>query len=303
MPIREEVLQGAALDPNMQALLLGADGGVGTPRITKEDVRKAQGILQRYKSGKANLEKRVVEDELWWELRHWEAIGRTRDGCVKTDCCGKPLIRAEPTSAWLFNSISNKHADAMDNIPVPAVLPREQSDEKSAEYLSDVLPVVLECNDFEQTYSDNWWEKLKHGTAVYGIFWDSSKENGLGDIAVRQIDLLNIFWEPGVTDIQKSRNRFAVELVDTDVLEGRYPQLVGKLSGNGAESGIDVQKYLYDDSVDTSEKTLVVDWYYKVYGANGQTRLHYVKFVGDEILYASEDDTGGAETGFYAHGE
>ena len=44
------------------------------PIIRQEDVEKAASILQEYKSGKANLESRVVEDELWWELRHWEAI-------------------------------------------------------------------------------------------------------------------------------------------------------------------------------------------------------------------------------------
>ena len=282
-----------AMAPEMQSMLLTDT----SPRITKKDVQEAQGLLQKYKSGKANLERRVVEDELWWELRHWEAIGRDR-----VDCCGNPILRAQPTSAWLFNSLSNKHADAMDNFPEPVVLPREQSDTHSAEILSEVLPVVMESNDFDLTYSSNWWEKLKHGTAVYGVFWDSSKENGLGDIAIKQIDLLNIFWEPGVTDIQKSRNIFAVELVDTDVLERRYPQLAGKL-GNAEGGGIDVQKYLYDDTVDTSEKTLVVDWYYKVFGADGQTRLHYVKFVNDEILYASENDPACRETGFYAHGE
>ena len=181
-------------------------------RIGQEEVAKAISILTRYKQGKANLEERVVQDELWWELRHWEAIRKGTK--VQADYRGP-----EPSSAWLFNTILNKHADAMDNSPEPVVLPRERSDEESAKTLSSVLPVILEYNDSEQTYSDGWWEKLKHGTAAYGIFWDASKENGLGDVSIRQIDLLNLFWEPGVTDIQKSRNLFLTDLVDTDLLE------------------------------------------------------------------------------------
>ena len=46
----------------------------GTQRIGENEIHKAIEILQRYKGGKANLEARVVDDELWWELRHWEAV-------------------------------------------------------------------------------------------------------------------------------------------------------------------------------------------------------------------------------------
>ena len=145
----------------------------------------------------------------------------------------------------------------MDNYPEPVVLPRERSDEESAKVLSSVLPVILEYNDYEQTYSDNWWEKLKHGTAAYGVFWNSAKENGLGDVDIREIDLLKLFWEPGVTDIQKSRNLFLAELVDEELLEQQYPEHKGHLGGGA----IDIKQYVYDDTVDTSGKSVVVDWY------------------------------------------
>lgn len=246
--------------------------------IGKAEIAQALEDLGRYKRGKANLEQRIVEDELWWELRHWEVI---RGGHIP------PVARGpEPSSAWLFNAILNKHADAMDNYPEPLVLPREPGDEESARALSEVLPVVLEINGFEQVWSDGWWEKLKHGTAAYGVFWNSLKENGLGDIDVRGIDLLKLFWEPGVTDLQKSRNLFIVELTDVDLLEKQYPQYKGRLSG----SSIDVKQYIYDDTVDTSGKTVVVDWYYKVRRDTGETVLHYAKLVGDILLYASEND-------------
>ena len=289
----------ALLTANQHAPLVGAfrmGNGSGTsPRIGKEEIAKAIDTLTRYKQGKANLENRIVEDELWWELRHWEAIGRSDGSRAKKIADGSP----QPTSAWLFNSITNKHADAMDNYPEPVVLPRERSDEESAKVLSSVLPVVLEYNDYEQTYSDNWYEKLKHGTAAYGVFWNSQKENGLGDIDIREIDLLKLFWEPGVTDIQKSRNLFIVDLVDEDILEQQYPQYKGKLGG----SAVDVKQYIYDDTVDVSNKSVVVDWYYKTRSASGRSILHYAKFVGDTLLFASENEPEYQERGWYDHGE
>lgn len=262
--------------------------------IGRKQLAEAIDTLTRYKQGKANLEERIVQDELWWELRHWEVIRRERD-----KHCAPEDISPEPTSAWLFNAILNKHADAMDNYPEPVVLPRERSDEESAKTLSSVLPVLLEYNDFEQTYSDNWWEKLKHGTAAYGVFWNPEKENGLGDIDIREIDLLNLFWEPGITDIQDSRNLFVVGLVDEDLLEQQYPEHKGHLGG----SAIDVKQYIYDDTVDTSGKSVVVDWYYKVKAPSGKTLVHYAKFVGDTLLYASENDPEYQGRGWYDHGQ
>ena len=263
------------MSPEMAAMLLTRPENA--PIITDKDVERGIDILTKYKDGKSNLESRIVNDELWWELRHWEGIGQSK--AKRVDRSGKEVKstppQPKPTSAWLFNTIQNKHADAMDNYPEPVVLPREESDEQSAKMLSHILPVVQEYNHFEQVYSDNWWEKLKHGTAAYGVFWDSQKDNGLGDIEIRNIDLLNLFWEPGITDIQKSRNLFIVDLVDNDLLEKEYPELEGKQKGKV----IDVKEYIYDDSVDTSEKSVVVDWYYKVKTPSGRTALHYVKFA------------------------
>lgn len=262
---------------------IGRQGPIG-----KQEVQEAEQTLKDYKAGKANLENRIIENEQWYKLRHWEQIRSSKANP------GDP----EPASAWLLNCIANKHADAMDNYPAPAVLPREQGDERDAKLLSSILPVVLEQCEYEQTYSDMWWYKLKTGTGVTGVFWDTKKNNGLGDIDIRHLDLLNLFWEPGITDIQKSKNLFHVDLIDTDILEKQYPFLADSLSS----PTIDVAKYVYDDSIDTSKKAAVVDWYYKV-NNNGRDVLHYCKFCNSEVLYASENDPAYAERGFYDHGK
>ena len=253
--------------------------------IGPDRLRRARQDLNRYREGKANLERRVIENEQWYRLRHWECIRRGAGSQV------------EPTSGWLFNAIANKHAEAMDNYPSPNVLPREEGDREKAQALGSILPVILQQEDFEDTYDRVMDDKLKSGTGIYGVFWDPEKLEGLGDISIRRIDILNLYWEGGITDIQQSRNVFYLGLWDNDLLLERYPQLEGKLSG-AAEQG---NRYVYDDRVDTADKSAVIDWYYKK-RQGGKTVLHYCKFVGDTVLFATENEENYRDRGWYDHG-
>ena len=255
--------------------------------IGPEEVAEAAQILQRYKAGKAALDKRLVDNELWFRMGHWKNY---QNPMME----GKP----QPSSGWLFNSIANKHADAMDNYPSPNVLPRAEDDEAAAQALSSVLPVVLEQADYEQVYSDTWWRKLKQGTGVKGVFWDPEQRGGVGEITVRPMNLLMLYWEPGVDDIQASPNFFSLSLEDTDQLTERWPQLEGH-----STSALEVPHYLHDGGLDTNGKSVVVDWYYKKRNAEGRRVLHYCKFCNGVVLYASENDPEYAGRGFYDHGQ
>ena len=255
--------------------------------IGTEEVAKAAQLLQRYKSGKAALDTRIVDNELWFRMRHWKNY---KNEMME----GKPT----PASGWLFNSIANKHADAMDNYPEPNVLPRSADDEKTAKVLSKVLPVVLEQADYEQAYSDTWWRKLKQGTGVKGVFWDPAKRSGLGDITIQSMDILMLYWEPGVMDVQESANLFSLRLEDNDQLKARWPQLDGHTG-----STLEVAKYVHDEHIDTTDKSVVVDWYYKKARPEGEPLLHYCKFCNGIVLYASENDPQYADRGFYDHGQ
>lgn len=258
--------------------------------IGQAEIRKAAEILRKYREGKKSLEMRIISNEQWWKMRHWDQM--KRDNNTPSTNEHDP----EPASGWLFNSIIGKHADFMDAFPEPNILARSTEDQEEAQRLSSIIPVILEQNDFEETYSDVSYYKLKQGTGVYGVFWDATKLNGLGDITIKQLDILNIYWEPGIRDIQKSRNLFITEAVDNEVLEEIYPQVKGKLGS----SAIDQPKYEYDDHVDYSEKSLVVDWYYKK-NVNGRQTLQFCKFVHDIVLYASENDD--QMESWYEHGE
>lgn len=268
--------------------------GVTAPsaKIDKGAVIKAKQTLREYKDGKAQLEARVISSEEWYRLRSWEEMDKD----------GKPVGNEydnRPRSAWLFNVLLGKQADAIEAYPEPIILPRAADDKAEAENLTHIVPLIMEQQDFEQTYSDNSWKKLRTGTSIYGVFWDKSLNSGLGDVSIRKVDLLNLFWEPGIDDIQASRNLFHAELVANEVLEESYPELAGKLKKGG---GSEINRYSYDDTIPTANKTLVVDWYYKR-TVNGRKVLHYCKFAGETVLFASENIPEMAESGWYDDGD
>ena len=64
--------------------------------IGQEQLRQANLTLQKYKEGKANLEQRVIDNEEWYRLRHWE--------CMR----GKKKQQVEPVSAFLAASMRAK---------------------------------------------------------------------------------------------------------------------------------------------------------------------------------------------------
>ena len=263
------MLKQTAMKKQMQAQM--------KPKIDTEAIRKAAEILRKYKEGKARLEQKIIANEEFWKLRQWNYMNDGKDDF-------------KPSTAWLWSCIQSRYSDAMDSYPTCNFQPRQQDDKAEAQKLSSIVPIILEQNRYEDVYSDIVWYTLKHGGSVQGIFWDGSKHNGLGDISIKKIDLINFFWEPAITDIQESQNIFNTELVSNALLEQRYPQCIGKLGGNT----VTLAKYLYDDRVDTSDKSVVVDWYYHTY-VNGKKTLQYVKFVNDIVLYATENEIVGQE--------
>ena len=256
-------------------------------KMNAQRLNKATETLMRYRDGKASVDARVVSAQQWWKLKNWEEIRRNR---------GTKASTVKPSNTgWLWNCIVGKHADAIDSYPEPVILPRMADDQDEAKKLSSIVPVVMEMNEFEETYNDCMWQKMQEGTGVYGIFWNNLKLNGLGDIDIKKVNILNLYWEPGITNIQDSRNVFYVSFEDKNDLVQMYPELEGKISNNK----LSVRNYKTDDNVDLSEKAPVIDWYYKV-RQGGKTILHYCKYVDETVLYSSEDE--GEAEGYYADG-
>lgn len=262
---------------------------MGLQNFGREQARQALATLERYRKGKAALEERMIEENMWWRRRHFDLY--------KKDADGKPLPR-KAAGAQLFNSIENKLADLCDNIPECAFLARSQDDEGTAKNLTSVMPCVLEQAGSEKAYAGVTREKVAVGTGVYTVLWDQDKLNGLGDVDIKNVSALNCYWEPAITDIQLSPHFFFVHLESREVLESEYPVLKDKLT---LDTSL-VAEYIYEDHPDDSMRVPVIDYYYKR-KVGTRTVLHYAKLCADEVLYASENDPAYAERGWYDHGK
>ena len=75
---------------------------------------------------------RLLADEEFWKLRHGVYLSDPQDH------------REQPTSAWLFNSIANRHADMVDAMPTSTCLAREKEDVEDASMLSKIVPAICE---------------------------------------------------------------------------------------------------------------------------------------------------------------
>lgn len=259
--------------------------------ITEEDVQRAMELLNKYMAGKASVDARVVANQNWWKLRHW--------GNFKSDHGKEGDKRIKPASAWLHSCIDNKVADYMDNFPEPNILPQEEGDKETAKQLSAVVPVVLDENGFEQEFDQAVHSKVLNGTGIYAVVWDQDKLNGLGDVSVKKCDILNFAWEPGIENIQDSANLFHITSANNDALVSQYPQLKDRLS---SMHSVVQTEYQFDDTVDKSNRSQVVDWYYKV-NVDGKNVVHYVKFCNGVVLYATENDPERKDTGLYIDGK
>ena len=278
----ESLMEMAGMTPRRRQEM-GAAGRI----MNAQRLNEATQILLKYQGAKNSVNRRVIRAQQWWKLKNWQEIYQDR---------GVRASTVHPSNTgWLWNCIVGKHADAIDSYPEPIILPRMEDDKEEAQRLSKIVPVVMEMNDFEETYNDCSWQKMQEGTGVYGIFWNSQKLNGLGDIDIKKVNILNLYWEPGISDIQESRNVFFISYEDKKDLEKAYPELEGKLNS----TKLTLEEYKTDDKIDLSDKAAVVDWYYKKH-EGGQTVLHYCKYVNETCLYSSEEQ--GLAEGYYADG-
>lgn len=251
-------------------------------------IRESVKLLEQYRKGSEALQARRIENEEWYKSRHWDYIRNTNH---END--------PEPTSHHLLNTIVLKHAGAMDFYPSANILPREADDVAEAERLSKIIPVEMEYNDFRDIWEQHWWEKLKHGCGILGVVYDPDGQNGIGSGKIVSIDGNNIYHQPGIDDIQDSASVFVTKLADKELLKMEYPDI----DIDSVDKLFEPKKYLTDDSWDTNNMALLIDRYYKKLNSEGKVVIHYLKFVGDNLLYASINDEQYAERGFYDHGD
>lgn len=276
------------------------------PHFTPDKVSEVLQILHEYKDGKTTVDMKATENQEWWRLRHWNVIqGKTEAGKAKV----------EVGSAWAVNSILNKHADIMDSFPKANVLAREADDEEEAQILSKILPAIEDHTDAEQVYSTAGYDFLIDGTAITAVLWDPMAHDGMGDLKKTNVDIHNVFWQPGIEDIQQSKYFFDVSVADVNDVKLQYPDIAEKIGGG--KQGF-ITEYIHDDNINHQNDIEIINCYYKklemrpvIINIDPQTVaqhlvpreiLHMAIIIGDQCVFCSEDNPE-YQDGFYKHGK
>lgn len=260
--------------------------------IGKEEISKAVQTLRRYMSSKKAYDTRYKENFDTYNLMYTESADREKfkddDGVEHYK-----LVDENKIGAQTLHIILNKHADEMDNMPEPYLLPRAQDDEDAAKMLNSVIPCILDRNDFEETYSKEKTDKLVGGAGVYSVTWNDDLAGGLGDVLIDREDILRLFWAPHIENIQDSPHLFYVEEFEVETAKELFPQLQ-----DISPDTMGLEEYrTYDSESKNFDKAVIVDWYYKKNGI-----LHLCKFCGEQLLFASENEPESYPNGYYEHG-
>lgn len=234
-------------------------------------------MYEVYKADKQELNSRICENERWY--RKWHEANQNGSYTAKDNSftCA---------TAYVFSAIENKYADAVDNYPHPKILEREPQDTETAGLLSKILPVQLDISNFKKCYKNTWRKKLKYGTGIYGVFYSPDKE----EIEIRSLDVLGIYCDMNLADVQKSQFLFITQAFDNDMLKYKYPAHSDLFEG-------DANVETYTGHAVLRDKTEVTDCYYK----KPDGSVHMMKLVKGTVIEASENEEG-YENGLYAHG-
>lgn len=289
------------------AQIAAAKAAVAVPAkkpIGDDEIKDAYATLNKYRSESQALRHRIIENQLYYEFTCTSGRARNRNECERFK---------RSTAAYLFNAIANKHADFMDNMPMPTILPQEESDRETAKILSDVIPAIFSENRYQKSYSKACFDKLVGGAALYAVTWDGSADNGLGRIRINNAEILNLYWKGGISELEESPNLFYVTAEHNKDLITRYPDIADSVNHGYA---LDMDKFIYEDEPYKDDMTIVVDWYYRrptpMVNAAGErvvkNVLHFCKFAAGKVLFASENETDPLTgeplypDGYYAHG-
>lgn len=267
----------------------------GGKRIGKEQIDKARAKLEMFKAAKGAINATIKFNEEWFKRRYQEYAGNGNNGYGVTGDTVPLKKGVVSQTAWLFNSVMNFVGDASDNHPRANIIPTEAQDEEEAYLLGKVIPVELRRMGFEQVYDDNQYVKGVQGWCLYTHGCNRETKT----LYVKDAQILNFYWDLEKKDIQDSSDVFYLTQMDRDELLRDYPKLEKELPHNDG----DFERYPDNPTNSQPTKVTVVDWYYKKRNKAGKRVLHYCKFVGDSVLYASENDTELAERGWYDHGE
>lgn len=224
----------------------------------------------------APLRDRFKRNDLFFQQRHWELLGRRDDA-------GRAGLT--PVTPVLYSTIDSVHSDIMDAYPDTAILGETAADAPQAAVLTDLLRYIRNRRRYRRVWRDWSLSLLIHGTAVQEVFWDKTLLGGLGDVNVQPWSVRNFLWNPVVENVQDSEVVFKVCFKPAEWVEARYP---GGPFPRGTPCEYDAF-YGGGRRTDPGGPVMISEMWWKEFSPDGASgvslpRVYMARFAGDRLL-------------------
>jgi hypothetical protein len=247
-----------------------------------ELVERAYALFDEFYRDTLEYRMKCVGNEEFYKSNHWHDVAVVEPS------------EPRPVTPVLFSTLEGTLGDIMDSYPEAVLLPQEENDEALASQLGDIVGYILKRRRYRQVYRSKSRALLKKGACVQEIFWDGSLYGGIGDVNIREWDIVNFLWDPKYEDFQQGRACFKFGFYEKEWFAQRYPDKLPLFKHDGYTR----QGYA-GEKRDTDDFMLMEYWYKRYDTKTGVTRVHMAKICGHVLLECSEDC---CPDGMYGHG-
>lgn len=199
--------------------------------------------------------------------------------------------RVMPVVNYIFTTIESLLPYLTSNVPDPIVLPVLPEDEEVAEDLTKIVKIILEKNNIVRALHVGERVRLKFGTAIWKVFFDPTKLNGLGDVAFEVVDPVNFFIDPNeVNDLQNADFCGTATRRSLEYIKRRYPDKANEIVPD--QFYTELAAYGDEEDLDPRNTQATLIEYWKKDEEDGLVRI----VVAGETLLRYD-------TNFYLHGK
>lgn len=243
------------------------------PKQKQELIEKAYDLFDEFYSGTLEFRRKCIDNEEFYRANHWANIPSKP---------GEP----QPVTPVLFSTIESLLSDVMDSYPEPVILGQEEGDDKVADDVNDIINYILKRRRYKSTFRNKCRQALKKGVSVQEVYWDKELYNGLGDVNIREWDILNFLWDPKSETLQDGRAVFKFGFYTKEYIKNHYPFAVDSLKPDTYTR----LSYLGDTASD--DDVMIMDYWYKEYDDEGRAHVHMAKMAGHVMLEDSRETSG-----------
>ena len=199
--------------------------------------------------------------------------------------------RVKPVVNYIFTTIESMMPYLTSNVPDPVVLPVQPDDEEVARDLTKIVKIILEKNKIRDVLQLAERARLKFGTAIWKVYFDPTKLNGLGDIAFEVVDPVNFFIDPNeVNHIQNADFCGTAVRRSLEYIKRRYPDRAAHIVPDAHYTDLAIYGDEEDLDPRNTQATLIEYW-----TKDPEKGLVRIVVAGETLLRYDEN--------FYMHGK